>query len=59
VFNIFYRAIAGEKTRSPEGSGVGLTIVKKIIEQHGGSIDIKSKANAGTTVILELPHYHK
>ncbi len=59
VFNIFYRAIAGDKPRSPEGSGVGLTIVKKIIEQHGGSIDIKSKANAGTTVILELPHYHK
>ncbi|GAG10132.1 unnamed protein product, partial [marine sediment metagenome] len=58
VLNIFYRAVKVEKSRSPEGSGVGLTIVKKIIEQHGGSIDIKSKANAGTTVILELPHYH-
>jgi len=54
VFKIFYRG-RGALERCIEGSGLGLTIVKKIVEQHGGSIDIKSKLNKGTTVIIELP----
>ncbi|HEB31601.1 MAG TPA: PAS domain S-box protein [Spirochaetes bacterium] len=57
VFNIFYRGIPSGKTPDEEGSGVGLTIVKKIAEQHGGSIDIKSGPGIGTEVIIELPHY--
>ncbi|KPJ86618.1 MAG: hypothetical protein AMS17_11680 [Spirochaetes bacterium DG_61] len=54
VFKIFFRG-KGAVEGQVEGTGLGLTIVKKIVEQHGGTIDIKSKQNSGTTVIIELP----
>jgi PAS domain S-box-containing protein len=54
VFKIFYRGRDAIENRI-EGSGLGLTIVKKIVQQHGGSIDIRSRPGAGTTIILELP----
>jgi signal transduction histidine kinase len=37
------------------GSGLGLTIAKKIIEKHNGSIYIESMANAGTSVYVTIP----
>ncbi len=37
------------------GSGIGLAIVKEIMQAHGGSIDIKSSLGKGTTVTVELP----
>ncbi len=54
VFKVFYRGGTAEKAVK-EGSGLGLTIVKKIVQQHGGTIDIKSKLNCGTTVFIDLP----
>lgn len=38
-----------------DGSGLGLTIAKGIIESHGGQIFIESKVNEGTTVYFTLP----
>ena len=38
-----------------EGSGLGLTICKKIVERHNGTISALSKPGAGTTFILTLP----
>lgn len=38
-----------------EGSGLGLYIVKGIIEAHGGSISVESKADKGTTISFTLP----
>lgn len=38
-----------------EGSGMGLYIVKRIVENAGGSIDIESKAGEGTTFRIYLP----
>ena len=42
-------------TTKPGGSGLGLATVKSIIQQHGGSITIKSLVDLGTTVSLLLP----
>jgi signal transduction histidine kinase len=39
----------------PEGTGLGLTLAKKIIESHNGSIEIQSKEGIGTTVSIFLP----
>jgi len=54
VFVQFYRV---EKSRSAAygGSGLGLSIVKRIIELHGGRIDIESEPAAGTRVNIFLP----
>ncbi len=37
------------------GTGVGLTIVERIIKRHGGKIELSSEENVGTTVIMTLP----
>lgn len=54
VFERFYR---GEKSRSRKtgGAGIGLTIVKAIVEAHGGSVNIESKEGAGTEVKVCVP----
>jgi signal transduction histidine kinase len=40
---------------SGEGSGMGLAIVKRIVEQHHGSIDVQTEVGIGTTVTVTLP----
>jgi signal transduction histidine kinase len=52
VFDRFYRADA---SRTKEGTGLGLTIVKQIVELHGGSIQVSSKLGEGTCVRIALP----
>ena len=42
-------------THSQNGTGMGLVIVKKIIEDHDGSIKIDSEFRVGTTVIITFP----
>lgn len=42
-------------TRNREGSGVGLSIVKAIVEGHEGTINVESKLNVGSTFTIELP----
>ena len=43
-------------TKGPDkGTGLGLSISKSIIEQFGGTIDIQSADDEGTTVIISLP----
>jgi two-component system, OmpR family, sensor kinase len=55
VFEQFYRV---EKSRSSQygGSGLGLTIVKRIIELHRGNITIESDPREGTRVDIHLPN---
>ncbi len=43
------------KTTKPQGLGIGLFQSKKIIEAHGGSIDVQSEQGKGTTIQIRLP----
>ena len=43
-------------TTKIKGSGLGLSIVKKIIEAHSGTVDIQSREGEGTKVTVRLPH---
>jgi PAS domain S-box-containing protein len=38
-----------------EGTGLGLTICHRIVEEHGGTIDVESEVGKGTTFIIKLP----
>jgi signal transduction histidine kinase len=42
-------------TTKPRGTGLGLTVVSRVIEQNGGRVDVVSAPGAGTTVSLVLP----
>jgi two-component system, sporulation sensor kinase E len=42
-------------TTRPTGTGLGLLIVRRIIREHGGEIDIESRVGQGTRVSLWLP----
>jgi DNA-binding response OmpR family regulator len=52
IFEPFFRA---SNTAFKPGHGLGLSIVKSSIDQHGGRISIVSDVNKGTTVSIELP----
>lgn len=54
VFDKFFRA-KQEKTAEIVGTGLGMSIVKHIIESHNGKINIESELGKGTTVVFGLP----
>jgi two-component system, OmpR family, phosphate regulon sensor histidine kinase PhoR len=54
IFERFYKADRS-RTRSQEGSGLGLSIAKKIVDLHSGTIRAESQAGVGTTFIVRLP----
>lgn len=54
IFNRFYR-VKNEKTRYIIGTGLGLPIVKGIVEAHNGRIEVKSREGEGSTFSVYLP----
>ena len=54
INRVFNRLFRGEYARNTPGSGLGLTIARKITELHGGTIAIRSSKDYGTTVVLTL-----
>jgi len=54
VFDKFYRGGAA-RDRASGGSGLGLSIVKAIVDAHGGAIAVDSREGHGTTFVIRLP----
>ncbi|PFA18683.1 two-component sensor histidine kinase [Bacillus cereus] len=54
IFDRFYR-VDKSRTRATGGKGIGLAVVKEIVELHSGSIQLKSELGIGTTFIMTMP----
>jgi two-component system sensor histidine kinase BarA len=54
IFDAFYQ-VDGSATREHGGAGLGLSIVKRLVEGHGGTIDVESMVAHGTTFVVRIP----
>jgi len=54
IFNKFYQ-IEGSFTGQIEGMGLGLALVKRVVDEHGGSVRVDSELGKGSTFIISLP----
>nr|WP_269091318.1 HAMP domain-containing sensor histidine kinase [Corynebacterium pseudokroppenstedtii] len=56
IFERFYRADSSRSRHQGGGSGLGLSIVQGLVEQHGGKVTVDSVVDEGTTFTVLLPH---
>lgn len=54
AFDAFYRA-ASSRRDAVDGVGLGLTIVRAVVEAHGGDVQLSSEEGAGTRVVVTIP----
>ncbi len=55
ILKIWERLYRSDKSRHAQGSGLGLSVVKAIVEAHGGSVSVKSRINEGSTFEVQFP----
>jgi PAS domain S-box-containing protein len=54
LFDRFYQ-VGGQKSRSFEGSGIGLALVKEIVSLHGGNVEVESQPGRGSSFRVRIP----
>lgn len=54
VFDRFYR-VEGQRARTHEGSGIGLALVRELVELHGGRVEAHSAPGAGSRFVVSIP----
>jgi signal transduction histidine kinase len=54
LFERFHR-VQGARSRTHEGSGIGLALVQELVHLHGGTIEVESQLDIGTTIRVHLP----
>ncbi|GAB3347444.1 ATP-binding protein [Lysobacter tyrosinilyticus] len=54
IFERFHR-VAGAQGRSFEGTGIGLALVRELVHQHGGTIEVQSEPGKGSTFTVSIP----
>jgi signal transduction histidine kinase len=59
IFDRFFRVPDHPDVHNVKGCGLGLHYVKQIVEQHGGSITLRSPLGTGSNFIINLPAYHE
>ena len=52
---IFERLFRGDRSRTERGLGLGLSLVKAIVEAHGGKVEVESEVGRGATFTVKLP----
>lgn len=57
IFDRFHR-VRGARSRTHEGTGIGLALVRELVEFHGGALSAHSVENEGTTFTIRLPAGH-
>ncbi|MEU4771791.1 SpoIIE family protein phosphatase [Micromonospora sp. NPDC023644] len=54
IFERFHR-VPGVRSRSHEGTGIGLALVRELVEMHGGEVAVRSGVDEGTTFTVTVP----
>jgi signal transduction histidine kinase len=55
VWEKFYRVVRDDKEKDEESTGLGLSFVREVVEQHGGTVDLESEVGRGSKFSFTLP----